>query len=706
MGEVNTNPPKQLYRLLLYSALLMGTAILFGVGYFIHQQLEGEIRRLRELTNDHIHEISKQVVWRGLAELGNHSDTPRSLFPVRMETAPSPFKIQPQWRYRKAYTTHSYFCQSDVARTLDLVVGYSQAQLTDGREGDLYLNLLAWIRTPALATYNYDYLSRTDRDHLWLVYYSPDGSLAKILLSIEGNVNYQTQSGKIGGISGFYQSPSGDWQRDTTAKGTLYYEPDNEQYALSLRIRVKPAGGIDRPAIETAQRVGVEFVQVEGHGSQRREFTIPTYTLGNGVLTDVPHESGGTLKAALVEMSDNIQRVSVINLTSKASRILLDRNLPSPYYPQGDFIERVLWWVVSSHLDAAQPTDAALSVSHLTDRSISLLAEAAISLYGAGESDSTLRLVLSPPKSLVRLIDQDRTLVIWTLITLAVLTLLSSAHLWILKKIGLLTREVAAAEGATAPRFSQSHEKNEIGFLSRYVEKALETKRIQHEQLSRKNSELTDAYGQIGRTHRDIIRAVRIIGHDIKNPVSILNTIHRDFNNEEANKQLRRIALAGEAVVMIEEQYQAGYRCVPVDLRQFVAQYLEAVGTQAPNLTTAYTPGPPHALVDTNEEQLESIIDAIIENANDFARHVTFSLAAIDDSVQLLIENDGPQIAKQDLVKVFEYNFSTRSGEGLNAGLGLFGAQERAASIGAIISVENTTVGVMFRIGIPKHRQD
>lgn len=704
MGEITTAPagppPKRLFWFSLLASLFIGVCIIIGVATFIYGQIAGEAERTRQTSIVYITDISKKVAWRRWGSTDEKDSKPQSLFPEKMDVAPSPFRYQEQWRFKDSYTEHSYFSANDGNRTLDLIVGYSQPQMNGGGNGDLYLNLLGWLRTPVLSTYNYRYISRTDRDHLWLVYYSPNGELFRILLSLEGANSTTAEPFKVADIAGFVTAPSGDLTTESTVKGTVYYDSALEQYGFSVRVRVKSPKGTQRPDIDTSRLVGIEFIQEAKINNEREKYLISTFKLDNGVLVDVPHESGGTLKASLAEMHDDILDITIALRSKNSSKTLLKRESRREYESSAGLIEKGLWWLVKNILESGSPTKSSLELSRLDNEKILIVTTSIISgIKDTG--DSALRVTTLPPVALVQMIKQDSQLLFWTVIALFVFFLLSILHLRVLRKVGLLTQEIASASPENIPIFSQSGEQNEVGFLSKYVQLVLENMREQHAEVSRKNRDLTTAHEKIERTHKDIVRAVRIIGHDIKNPVSILRDIHEKADNKEAEKQLRRIGLAGAAVVMIEEQFQWSFPCCPVDMSSFLHMYCKGIPNQAPNLTPEYLPDYEKITVDTNEEQLEAILDAIIENANDFGTRVKFSLIDIGERVHLYVENNGDPIADEDIPKIFEYNFSTRP-EGDYTGLGLFGAKERASNIGAFISVENKGLGVRFTIDIPK----
>ena len=105
-----------------------------------------------------------------------------------------------------------------------------------------------------------------------------------------------------------------------------------------------------------------------------------------------------------------------------------------------------------------------------------------------------------------------------------------------------------------------------------------------------------------------------------------------------------------------------------------------------------------------DEYPLEDAITHVLTNADRYrlagtpitlALRVTAELATVD------IHNHGPQIAEDQLARIFDYGVSDAEPEdGVRRGQGLFVAKTYLAKMGGSITARNAQDGAVFEIGL------
>jgi two-component system sensor histidine kinase BaeS len=158
------------------------------------------------------------------------------------------------------------------------------------------------------------------------------------------------------------------------------------------------------------------------------------------------------------------------------------------------------------------------------------------------------------------------------------------------------------------------------------------------------------------------------------------------------------------------DAHQFSLHPTPVDAHAVVQDTVEAFGPAASEIGIALTvePGDPvPATVDA--QRLAQIVANLVENALKFATtRVTVGVHAVDDRVELHVDDDGPGIAPADLPRVFERLYTSRTvpGRTLGTGIGLAIVRELALAMDGDARVEPVdSEGTRFVVTFPAVRR-
>jgi signal transduction histidine kinase len=155
------------------------------------------------------------------------------------------------------------------------------------------------------------------------------------------------------------------------------------------------------------------------------------------------------------------------------------------------------------------------------------------------------------------------------------------------------------------------------------------------------------------------------------------------------------------------DAHQFSLHPTPVDVRAVVHDAVEAFGPAAAEIgiDLAVEPGDPiPATVDA--QRLAQIVANLVENALKFTTtRVVVRVQAVADRVELLVDDDGPGIEPDDLPRVFERLYTSRTvpGRTLGTGLGLAIVRELVAAMGGDARVEPIDAeGTRFVVTFPR----
>jgi signal transduction histidine kinase len=196
------------------------------------------------------------------------------------------------------------------------------------------------------------------------------------------------------------------------------------------------------------------------------------------------------------------------------------------------------------------------------------------------------------------------------------------------------------------------------------------------------------------------------VGHEIMSPLQSLMLLHA----EEADPSRRYVQRMQQAVKVLYGQASpsealaaATLAAGRLDLDAFLRQ-VAGNAAYAGIANVSYTPAPEPAWVQADEYPLEDAITHVLTNAN---RHrvagtpITLTLRAEAELATVDIHNQGPQIAEDQLARVFDYGVSDAEPEdGVRRGQGLFVAKTYLAKMGGSIAARNVGDGVVFEIGL------
>ncbi len=147
----------------------------------------------------------------------------------------------------------------------------------------------------------------------------------------------------------------------------------------------------------------------------------------------------------------------------------------------------------------------------------------------------------------------------------------------------------------------------------------------------------------------------------------------------------------------------------PVDAGQVVRATVDAFRLQASEIgITLGIDGDDAVRADTDPERLGQIVANLVENALNYARsRVAVGVSGANGSVQLQVVDDGPGIDPDDLPRVFDRLYTSRTvpGRKVGTGLGLAIVRELAAAMGGSARVEAVEgTGTRFAVSIPASR--
>lgn len=230
------------------------------------------------------------------------------------------------------------------------------------------------------------------------------------------------------------------------------------------------------------------------------------------------------------------------------------------------------------------------------------------------------------------------------------------------------------------------------------------------------NEELL-AYGKIAseRSKREH-QFLRAIGHEIRSPLQDLMLRHSD-EDDPSTRYVRRISFAVQYLygaslgqeapdAVTFKTPQEAMNSLSGDItKENITEYL-VNAADTPNADIRYTGSDDALYVMVDADMLESVLTAIISNANDFKTPgtdiVVHGYFERGDAV-VRVENKGPHIETVPVEEIFEYGVSVREKavEGEHLGQGLYMAKTFVSRLGGSLTAHNLEGGVCFEIRLP-----
>lgn len=251
--------------------------------------------------------------------------------------------------------------------------------------------------------------------------------------------------------------------------------------------------------------------------------------------------------------------------------------------------------------------------------------------------------------------------------------------LYKVRKNTLFMREKFSDKDRRDPPYSISSSKSEIGVLWENIQEL-------HQALTSANEISTEKANR----ERELMLS---LGHEIRSPLQSLISRHPDARDAD-RRDIDRISFALETLsgAYAESDAGGGLKRHPKDIfaslpanttSENVTEYLvnAAESHHIGGIVYDGSEEPVYALA--NGDMLESVLDAVINNANDFrdpGTPIVLSVGVENTHVAIIVANQGPPIPENKLEEIFNYGVSLRAGPGVTWGRGLTwcGAMSRA----------------------------
>ncbi|HEY1131499.1 MAG TPA: HAMP domain-containing sensor histidine kinase [Roseateles sp.] len=278
---------------------------------------------------------------------------------------------------------------------------------------------------------------------------------------------------------------------------------------------------------------------------------------------------------------------------------------------------------------------------------------------------------------------------------------------WLIIEIGLIRRVAALTKrAATLSHQLQAPERFELGRLDLADLRGRDELGILAGSLSDLLQHARDSL------RREQLRAERehdqwhAVGHEIMSPLQSLMLLHA----ADADPSRRHVQRMQQAVKVLygqaspSEALAAATLAVGrLDLDAFLRQ-VAANAAYAGIAGVVYAPAPDPAWVQADEYPLEDAITHVLTNADRYrlpGTPITLALRVEGGLAQVDIHNQGPQIAEDQLARIFDYGVSdAQPQDGARRGQGLFVAKTYLAKMGGSIAARNVADGVVFEIGL------
>jgi two-component system OmpR family sensor kinase len=239
-----------------------------------------------------------------------------------------------------------------------------------------------------------------------------------------------------------------------------------------------------------------------------------------------------------------------------------------------------------------------------------------------------------------------------------------------------------------------------------------------HDELTHLAATFDDMLGRIASSlrHEQLLSAE--LSHELRTPLAAIVTevelaLRRERGSEEYRDALREIASSASQMQSTLETLMAAAR----------AESLEDLGT-APAMAVGEgamaacqglardagvelrlsTPGD-STRVDIDADTAERILVPLIENACRYGRsHVDVTVRPSGESVEFLVEDDGPGVGAPERDRIFEPGFRGEAGaadDHRGAGLGLALSRRLARAVGGDVEALQNGAGATFRARIP-----
>jgi len=196
------------------------------------------------------------------------------------------------------------------------------------------------------------------------------------------------------------------------------------------------------------------------------------------------------------------------------------------------------------------------------------------------------------------------------------------------------------------------------------------------------------------------------VGHEIMSPLQSLMLLHA-ADTDPSRRYVQRMQ---QAVKVLYGQASPSEALAAATLavgRLDLDAFLRGVAENAAYAGiagAAYAPAAEPVWVQADEYPLEDAVTHVLTNADRYrvaGTAITLALRVEGELATVDIHNQGPQIAEEQLTRIFDYGVSDAEPEdGARRGQGLFVAKTYLAKMGGRIAARNAADGVVFEIGL------
>ncbi|HCF9476691.1 sensor histidine kinase [Pseudomonas aeruginosa] len=274
--------------------------------------------------------------------------------------------------------------------------------------------------------------------------------------------------------------------------------------------------------------------------------------------------------------------------------------------------------------------------------------------------------------------------------------------LYKVRKNTLFMREKFSDKDRRDPPYAISSSRSEIGVLWENIQEL-------HQALTSANEISTEKANR----ERELMLS---LGHEIRSPLQSLISRHPDARDAD-RRDIDRISFALETLSGAYAESDVGggelkrhpkdiFASLPANTTsENVTEYLvnAAESHHIGGIVYVGSEEPIYALA--NGDMLESVLDAVINNSNDFrvpSTPIVLSVRMENAHVTITVANQGPPIPENKLEEIFNYGVSLRAGPGNHLGQGLNMVRSYVASMQGKVSALNVENGVEFKIRLLK----
>lgn len=225
---------------------------------------------------------------------------------------------------------------------------------------------------------------------------------------------------------------------------------------------------------------------------------------------------------------------------------------------------------------------------------------------------------------------------------------------------------------------------------------------------------------QLSKGHKDYLDAnIANISHQLKTPLTalwVVNDLMLDLPiNERTNEkllqlepQLQRIDSLIQALLLLTrlDAHAITFKKENVPLSELITRIQEQFNTLLALKNLSFTTvGSTDICVLADSFYLQEALFNIIKNAIDYAFNGSTITMHIEDNIfftSITIENNGPQIDKEDLPYIFKRFYKGKQATPTSIGIGLSLAHDILDQHNGKLSAKNTPTGVRFILTLPK----